>query len=247
MHNKFGIRTLAVVLAMVMVLGLFPAASVSAAGAPHVDAYKTIADYLEAQKTTFDQVDPQAEVEFIVELEETPLADSIPAGMKLADYLDTRKGTVQASAIERQQAVMASKIENCADDLSIIRTYKVVLNGFAVSGKYADKAALEAIPGVKRVSVGNTYNVPELMEAEGELITSGEMMNSDAANAEGYTGKGTFAAVLDTGLKVDHEAFIGEKAFHRIPGNVRWYGLHIWDFRYHWKVSVQFLDWKSRS
>ena len=211
MHNKFGIRALALVLAMVMVLGLAPAASASVAGASHVGAYKTIADYLEAQKTTFDQVDPQAEVEFIVELEDAPLADSIPAGMKLADYLDTRKGSVQANAIEQQQAVMATAIETCADDVAIIRTYQVVLNGFAVSGKYADKAALEAIPGVKRVSVGNTYNVPELQDAEGELITSGEMMNSDAANAEGYTGKGTFAAVLDTGLKVDHEAFIGDK------------------------------------
>ena len=211
MHKKLGIRALALVLAMVMVLGLTPAASASYAGASHLGAYKTIADYLEAQKTTFDQIAPETEVEFIVELENAPLADSIPAGMKLADYLDTQRGTVQADAIERQQAVMAAAIENCADDLAIIRTYKAVLNGFAVSGTYADKAALEALPGVKRVSVGNTYNVPEKMEAEGELITSGEMMNSDAANAEGYTGKGTFAAVLDTGLKVDHEAFIGEK------------------------------------
>ena len=211
MHNKLGIRALALVLAMVMVLGLTPAASASPAAASHLGAYKTIADYLEAQKTTFDQIAPETEVEFIVELEAAPLANSIPAGMKLADYLDTQRGTVQADAIERQQAVMAAAIENCADDIAIIRTYKAVLNGFAVSGTYADKAALEALPGVKRVSVGNTYNVPEKMEAEGELITSGVMMNSDAANAEGYTGKGTFAAVLDTGLKVDHEAFIGEK------------------------------------
>ena len=210
MHNKFGIRAHALVLAMVMVLGLTPAASASPAGASHVDAYKPIADYLEAQKPTFAQIAPETEVEFIVELENAPLANSIPAGMKLADYLDTQRGTVQADAIAKQQAVMAAAIENCADDIAIIRTYKAVLNGFAVSGTYADKAALEALPGVKRVSVGNTYNVPEKMEAEGALITSGEMMNSDAANAEGYTGKGTFAAVLDTGLKVDHEAFIGE-------------------------------------
>ena len=210
MQKKTGIRALSLVLALVMVMGLMPAAKAAPAES-ETQRFKTIAQYLDEQKITFDRVAPQTQVEFIVELHEAPLADSLPAGMKLADYLDTRKGTVQASAIERQQAVMASAIENCADDVSIIRTYKVVLNGFAVSGTYADKAALEALPGVKRVSIGNTYKVPEKMEAEGELITSGELMNSDAANAEGYTGKGTFAAVLDTGLKVDHEAFIGEK------------------------------------
>ena len=210
MHNKQGIRALALVLAMVMVFGLMPTVSAAPAQS-ETTGFKTIAEYLDEQKTSFDRVDPETEVEFIVELEEAPLADSLPAGMKLADYLDTRKGSVQANAIERQQTVMAAAIEACADDVAVIRTYKVVLNGFAVSGRYEDKSALEALPGVKRVNISNTYSVPELMEAEGELITSGELMNSDAANAEGFTGKGTFAAVLDTGLKVDHEAFIGDK------------------------------------
>ena len=210
MQKKFGIRALALVLAMVMVLGLMPAASAAPARS-ETEGFKTIAEYLDEQKTVFDRVDPNTEVEFIVELEEAPLADSIPAGMKLADYLDTRKGSVQANAIEKQQTVMAAAIESCADEIAVICSYQVVMNGFAVSGKLSDKAALEAIPGVKRVSVGNTYNVPELQEAEGELVTSGELMNSDAANAEGWTGKGVFAAILDTGLKVDHEAFIGDK------------------------------------
>ena len=210
MRNKSGMRALALVLAMVMVLGYLPAASAAPAQL-EAGGFKTIAEYLEEQKTTFDRVDPDTEVEFIVELEEAPLADSLPAGMKLADFLDTRKGNIQANAIERQQSVMAAAIEACAEDVAITHRYQVVINGFAVSGKLSDKAALEAIPGVKRVTIGNTYNVPELQEAEGELITSGELMNSDAANAEGFTGKGIFAAVLDTGLKVDHEAFVGEK------------------------------------
>ena len=209
MQNKFGIRALALMLAMVMVLGLVPAASAAPAKS-EATGYKTIAEYLAEQKTTFDQVDPNAEVEFIVELDDAPLTDSLPAGMKLADYLNTQKGSVQANAIEQQQAVMAKAIEAAAD-VTITNRYQVVLNGFAVQGRYADRAALESIEGVKRVTVGNVYSVPETMEAEGELITSGEMIHSDAVNAEGYTGKGTFAAILDTGLNVSHEAFIGEK------------------------------------
>jgi len=209
MYNKPGIRALALVLAMVMVFGLFPAASAAPARS-EANSFKTIADYLDEQKTTFDRVDPKTEVEFIVELEDAPLADSLPAGMKLADYLDTQKGNVRANAIEKQQTVMAAAVEAAAD-VTITHRYQVVMNGFAVTAAYGDRAALEAIPGVKRVTLGNRYEVPALQEAEGELITSGELMNSDAVNAEGYTGKGTFAAILDTGLKVDHEAFIGEK------------------------------------
>ena len=187
MKIKSGRRALALVLALVMVLGLMPAAA--AAPARHeTDGFKTIAEYLDEQKQNFDRVDPATEVEFIVELEDAPLAESLPAGMKLADFLDTRRGSVQANAIERQQTVMAAAIENCADDLAITHRYQVVMNGFAISGKLSDRAALEAIPGVKRVSVGNTYNVPALLDAVGELITSGELLNSDAANAEGFTG-----------------------------------------------------------
>jgi len=210
MQNKHGIRALALVLAMVMVFGLMPAASAAPARSEE-KSFSMIADYLEKQKQSFDRVDPETEVEFIVELQEAPLADSLPAGTKLADYLDSQKGSVQAQAIEAQQAVMAAAVEGCADDVTIIHRYQVVLNGFAVRASYGDRAALEAIRGVKRVTLGNTYNVPELMEAEGELITSGELMNSDAANDEGFTGKGIFAAILDTGLLVDHEAFVGDR------------------------------------
>ncbi len=210
MQKKHGIRALALVMALVMVFGLIPAAAAAPAQS-EASRFKTIADYLDEQKQTFDRVDPKTEVEFIVELDDAPLADSLPAGVKLADYLDTRKGSVQAKAIEKQQSIMAAAVEGCADDVTITHRYQVVLNGFAVNAAYGDRAALEAIPGVKRVTLGNRYEVPELQEAEGELITSGELMNSDAVNAEGFTGKGTFAAVLDTGLKVDHEAFIGEK------------------------------------
>ena len=144
MHKKHGIRALALVLAMVMVLGLIPAAAAAPAQS-EAKSFQTIADYLQKQKTTFDRVDPETEVEFIVELDDAPLADSIPAGTKLADYLDTRRGSVQANAIAQQQAVMAAAVEGCADDVTITHRYQVVMNGFAVSGRLSDREKLEAL------------------------------------------------------------------------------------------------------
>jgi subtilisin family serine protease len=34
------------------------------------------------------------------------------------------------------------------------------------------------------------------------------MIDSDSANANGYTGKGAVTAILDTGLDINHEAFV---------------------------------------
>ena len=78
MHKNFGMRMLALVLAMVMVFGLMPAAFAAPAQL-EAEGFKTIAQYLDEQKHQFDRVDPETEVEFIVELQEAPLADSMPA------------------------------------------------------------------------------------------------------------------------------------------------------------------------
>ena len=58
MQNNRGIRALALVLAMVMVFGLMPTAFAAPAQS-ETEGFKTIADYLDEQKTSFDRVDPE--------------------------------------------------------------------------------------------------------------------------------------------------------------------------------------------
>ena len=87
-------------------------------------------------------------------------------------------------------------------------TYRTVLNGFAVKAKYSEKERLESIAGVKNVYVAQTHEYVEPTDGYTKAThTSGALMDSDRANEEGYTGKGTVTAVLDTGLDVNHSAF----------------------------------------
>jgi subtilisin family serine protease len=209
MRNKWKARVLALVLAGVMLFGQMSAEAAAPVGTDK-PGFQTIPELLARQKISFGEMDPESEVELIVELEDAPLVHFLPAGMELADYLATSGGGVRRSAVERQQTVMAAAVASAAD-VSITHRYQVVLNGFAVRGRLADKTVLEDLEGVKRVSVANVYRVPEILEAGGGIVTGGGLIRSDDANAEGYTGKGTFAAVLDTGLMLDHEAFDPEK------------------------------------
>ena len=58
MQKKTGIRALALVLALVMVMGLMPAAKAAPAES-ETQRFKTIAQYLDEQKITFDRVAPK--------------------------------------------------------------------------------------------------------------------------------------------------------------------------------------------
>ena len=61
---------------------------------------------------------------------------------------------------------------------------------------------------MKRVYVAQTHEYVEPTSGYTKAVhTSGAMMDSDRANEEGYTGKGTVTAVLDTGLDINHAAF----------------------------------------
>ena len=194
-------RVLALVLMLAMVLTMVPAFAPAAQAAD--GDYLTISQLRENNRFTLPELTSDEEVEFLVELEEEPLA------LTLDDYKSG--ASVKLQTIEARQSVMAAAIESSDTPMEVTRTYQVVLNGFAVRAPYSAKSELEAMDGVRRVEVAQRYQVPVTTAAEGE-ITSGSMIDSDRANDEGYTGKGTLTAILDTGLDVAHQAFANDPA-----------------------------------
>ncbi len=157
------------------------------------------------------------EVVFLVELTQKPLLEANISGARLADYLGTAAGKTALRRIETEQANALSVVQSSyRDSMEVLYRYDTVFNGFAVRAKYGDLAKLRALPGVQSVTVAQTYDYVEPVDGYGEgVTTSGEMLNSDKANEEGYTGKGTVTAVLDTGLDTEHEAF------QKAPSNPR--------------------------
>lgn len=216
MNNKHLSRVLSLFLAAAMAFG--PCLSAWAAPASAEKAvsvsesglgYELMQETLKNRLQSFEAYDPDAVVDFIVELEGQALLESKPDSATMRSYMQSRTGKAAIKAIESAQAAVQSRIESdCSSATAIEYTYQVVLNGFAVRTSYSEKAALEAIPGVKAVYVAQTHEYVEPVEGyAAPNHSSGEMMDSDRANAEGYTGKGTVTAILDTGLDVAHAAF----------------------------------------
>lgn len=197
-------RVLSFVLVLAMVFSIVPVLgqTVSAQEAP---AYQTIQEVVDGNRFQVETLAQEDEVVFLVELEEQPLLDTVPQGQTLRQYVESQKGSVRLNTMQQQQNVMAAKIHD--EDLTITNTYTYAFNGFAVEGTYGDLETLEAMDGVKQVAVAGRYERPVTQAAESTVITSGSMINSDAANEEGYTGKGAVVAILDTGLQITHPAF----------------------------------------
>ena len=201
MHTNPFKRVLALVLMLAMVFSMVPAFAPAARAAD--GDYLTISQIQENSRVNLSELTSDEEVEFLVELEEEPLA------LTLDDYKSN--ASVKLQAIEARQSALAAAIERSDTGMEVTHRYQVVLNGFAVKAPRSAKAELEAMKGVRRVEVARRYEVPVTNASEGE-ITSGSMIDSDRANAEGYTGKGTLTAILDTGLDVAHQAFANDPA-----------------------------------
>jgi len=172
-----------------------------------------IKDELAASVKDFSGVKENEKVTFIVELEGESVLEAKPEEVSASDYMDTFEGDQTLNEIKSVQGEVQRKLNSAKTGLKVEFNYSVVMNGFAVSGPYSAKAYLESIPGVKAVYVANTYDIPETFDAaDYATITSGVMLDSDVANANGYTGKGTVTAVLDTGLDLEHQAFANAPA-----------------------------------
>ncbi|MBQ3500956.1 MAG: S8 family serine peptidase, partial [Oscillospiraceae bacterium] len=173
-----------------------------------------IKDELAASVKDFSGVKENEKVTFIVELEGESVLEAKPEEVSASDYMDTFEGDQTLNEIKSVQGEVQRKLNSAKTGLKVEFNYSVVMNGFAVSGPYSAKAYLESLPGVKAVYVANTYDIPETFDAaDYATITSGVMLDSDVANANGYTGKGTVTAVLDTGLDLEHQAFANAPAY----------------------------------
>ena len=165
-------------------------------------------DVLDDMTTQLSGYDAESQVTFIVELEGSALLDAKPTTQTTQQYMTSAVGVAAATRICVQQATVLSRIQRVGgSQLTLDYTYQVVLNGFAVTGPYSLKAQLEAVPGVASVTVAQTYQYEEPVAGYTALQTSGSMIDSDSANAAGYTGKGTVTAIVDTGLDITHSAF----------------------------------------
>ena len=153
------------------------------------------------------------QVRIVVELEDAPLlADSqaVRSFDSVTDYLNSTQAQRQEAALSAQRSKVIRALERSGMQLQVNYEYSAVFNGFAVTAAYGDLEAIQNTAGVKDAFVAESHPLVEPLSADIQLADSVPMIGGDIMHAEGYTGKGTVVAILDTGLEIDHEAFQGQ-------------------------------------
>ncbi|MBQ7231603.1 MAG: hypothetical protein IJX04_12005, partial [Oscillospiraceae bacterium] len=153
----------------------------------------------------YEQYAADEKVTFIVVTEDAPLLKKFSAG-------DIAAQTASVNAHNATQETTLNAVKNSAkrilgSDMKLGYTYTIGTTGFSVETSYANKAKLEALPGVKSVYVAPTFALPKDMgEQELSPMTgnSSTMIGADVLNASGFTGKGMRIAILDTGILESH-------------------------------------------
>ncbi len=149
-------------------------------------------------------------VTFIVVMEDAPLLESYST-----DEIAQQTGAVKRYETKQNTTLDAAKADVTAafgqqEGFAMGFTYTVATTGFSVTTQFGNKAALEAMDGVKSVYVAPTFALPEDgMEDVASPYTNNAstMIGSNILNSAGYTGKGMRIAILDTGILVDHPNF----------------------------------------
>ena len=202
---------LAIMLALVMVLSILPTSFADSAKkidklekrtASSADeriqsrtgrTFTTLDERLNASKS----IDPESIVTVIVVFEDPALSDTYTAE------------EIRAKKAESVQNRMSSAHDTFFKALSFeakrLYDYTALINGMSIQTAYKNIAAMEKMDGVKKVYVANEYNAPDVQkptQANANIITGAYSMQNI-----GLYGDGMVAAVLDTGLNINHEVF----------------------------------------
>lgn len=122
------------------------------------------------------------------------------------------RGVELTAAVEQTTEILMAEQESFARtvqqqgiQMDVQFHYTALVNGVGAEMRYGDLNAVRAIPGVLNVWVANTYALP----AEQEPTMASANLMTGAANmwSGQFKGEGMVAAVLDTGLRTEHEAF----------------------------------------
>ena len=212
-------RILSVALALLLVLGLLPvanAAELSEFGKIKEQEYVSGGERGSASSTSnndmkngklFDAA-PDVDVEepkdtdivsIIVELDGEP-AMAVSESVKSAS-------AAEAKLLEKQNLLQA-EIENALGvKLDVKHNYTLLYNGFSFEGEYS------LVKKIRDLGV-NVYVSPEFEVPK--MHTSVGLIGADIAWDYGYTGEGQTVAIIDTGIRLTHEAF------SVVPENIAW-------------------------
>ena len=227
-------RAMAVLLALVMTLSLVTPSW--AAGR------STVATRGENNGITWEKVDniklPTKENAAVAdETQQYADTDVVRVSIVLSDPSTLEKGFTAADIaagsrqamkyrdkLESKQGKMAKTISKKALDgqaLDVVWNLTLATNIISANVQYGQIEKIENVKGVKQVLIETRYEpcvVKESETTDPNMATSSNMIGSNFAWANGYTGAGSKVAIIDTGADTDHPSLSGAAYSYAVKG-----------------------------
>ena len=225
-------RTLALVLATVMVLGL-GVTGVQAAPASRTVTFEKL-DHVSADLFGSGAVIENKQeklhadtdlVRVMIVLEGKPAMEQIKGGENFLTDIDAvnRRAELQAKQEKLAETISAQALKG--EKLDVVWNLTLMANAISANVRYGDIGKIAGVKGVEKVYLETVY-YPQT--AETNNIVAQEMTGADAAqNSYGYYGAGTAVAVIDTGTDPDHQSFSGEGFEYALAQNAKEAGMEL--------------------
>ena len=219
----------ALVLVLCLLLSCIPvAAAVSETHDIQLQEVPAAAEALQAETAELPELDtpaPDENLRVIIMFQEEPV---IEKGYSTSGLSRNASAMAYRATLEKKQAqAMAAVNRALGQQLQVQYQFTLGVNGVATTVRYDQIAKIEALEYVREVYVENRY---ELDEESPDTATSGTMVGSYSAWADGYTGAGSRIAVIDTGLDLDHPSFDESCFLHGLELSAARFGKDMADY-----------------
>ena len=136
----------------------------------------------------------------------------------------SKKAMKYRDKLESKQDKMAKTISKKALDgqsLDVVWNLTLATNIISANVQYGQIEKIENVKGVKQVLIETRYEpcvVKESETTDPNMATSSNMIGSNFAWANGYTGAGSKVAIIDTGADTDHPSLSGAAYSYAVKG-----------------------------
>ena len=158
------------------------------------------------------------------------------------DIAQNSRAMKYRDSLRAEQTAVIKKVEKALGGrkLDVVWNLTLAANIVSANVAYGDIKSIEAVDGVESVIMERRYEpaVTETTKAGPEMATSGEMIGSQTAWADGYTGAGSRIAIIDTGIDDDHQSFDSGAFNYALEENAEAAGLTAEEY----KAGLDLLD-----
>ena len=202
-------RLLSLVLAAVMVLGMFPAVHAESVSLrwekSDVDVSWDKSDRLfEDELHSQTAHKPTDMVRVSIVLEDAPTLKMGYSTMGIGSNADAMAYDLELQKHQDSMAKVISAQALGGKELDVVWNLTLVSNIISANVPYGKIEAVKAVAGVRDVVLERAY---EVQTAETNTYSSAAMTGSSTVWQSGMTGAGTRIAVIDTGTDTDHQSF----------------------------------------